>query len=359
MIWPKLIFGGFGRRGYEAMVASVVLVIAIATVAGALMVVEGAADALARAERNDRPNVVQVMSRFNRALFETPRSGNLQPLTLPVYEPLIDPENLAAAAGGATVLPRQSFLRNVVFPASFLNVYIFGIEPNLERQFSSFVLARGRFLRSDDNAMAMVDKASARALGVDLGDAFAVRKADGEDLSLTVVGILDRLALHGAPPRTVETPSLAPASSVVSSGVFVTLRTSEQIFGRETLTDALVVARTTADTPPLVDRLRTAFRLEPGVFVVERYSQFRRKVHDFVLTLSFFAAISAVTAILSGAFVANLLHDVYSDRRRQYATLIALGFSPARAAIPGLGFGLAAAVVGTIAGSLLCVLFSG
>src|SRR5262249_62140694 len=84
--------------------------------------VEGARHAMTRAEREDRPDIVQVKSRFNRAVFETPRSSNLQPLTLPVYEPLIDPEKLNTAGG--TVLPRQSLLRNVVSGESFLNLYI-------------------------------------------------------------------------------------------------------------------------------------------------------------------------------------------------------------------------------------------
>src|SRR5262245_30509715 len=105
MIWARLVFGGFSRRGLEAVVALVVLAVAAALVASALMVVEGARHAMTRAEREDRPDIVQVKSRFNRAVFETPRSGNLQPLTLPVYEPLIDPEKLNTAGG--TVLPRQ------------------------------------------------------------------------------------------------------------------------------------------------------------------------------------------------------------------------------------------------------------
>lgn len=357
MIWAKLVFGGFGRRGLEAIVAGIVLVVAGAVVAGSLMVVEGARDALARAERNDRPDIVQLKSRFNRAVFETPRSGNLPPLTLPVYEPLIDSEKLVAAAAGTAVLARQSFLRNVVSGDGFLNIYVFGIEPELERTVSTFSLARGRFLHSDDDAVAVLDQASARALGVGLGGTFPVRKADGQDLSLTVVGILDRLELRGPPPRTVEAPALAPDSSFVSSGVFVTLRTSEEIFARPTLTDALVVARTPADVPLLVDRIREAFRLEPGVFITERYSQFRRKMHDFTLTLTLFTVIAATTAVVAGSFAANLLHDVYADRRRQYATLFALGFSPTQGAIPGLGFGLAMAFSGTILGSLVAVFF--
>src|SRR4029077_11125038 len=96
MIWLKLVFGGFGRRGFEAIVAVGVLAVAAAMVAGAMMVIEGARGAMARAEREDRPDIVQVKSRFNRAVFETPRSGNLPPLTLPVYEPLIDADKLSA-----------------------------------------------------------------------------------------------------------------------------------------------------------------------------------------------------------------------------------------------------------------------
>src|SRR5215470_2958076 len=40
MIWARLVFGGFGRRGLEAVVALVVLSVAAALVTAALMVVE-------------------------------------------------------------------------------------------------------------------------------------------------------------------------------------------------------------------------------------------------------------------------------------------------------------------------------
>ena len=49
---------------------------------------------------------------------------------------------------------------------------------------------------------------------------------------------------------------------------------------------------------------------------------------DFVQTLALFAIISAATVTLAGSFAANLLHDVYADRRGQCAMLLALGFSP-------------------------------
>jgi ABC-type antimicrobial peptide transport system permease subunit len=351
MIWAKLVFGGFGRRGLEAVVAVGILAVAAALVATALMVVEGARAAMTRAEREDRPDIVHVKSRFNRAVFETPRSGNLPPVTLPVYEPLIDTEKLSVA--GASVLPRQSLLRNVVSGESFLNLYIFGIEPDKESSVSTFTVGRGRFLRSDDGAAAILDQASAQALGVDLGGTFPVRKADGQDLSLHVIGILDRLALRDPPPRTIDAPALIPDSTYVSSGVFVTLHTSEEIFGRSALTDALVIAPTAQDVPSVVDALREAFRLEPGVFITERYGQFRRKVRDFAQTLALFKIIAAATAALAGSFAANLLHDVYADRRRQYAMLLALGFSPANTAMIGIGIGIAVAGAGTALGVLL------
>jgi ABC-type antimicrobial peptide transport system permease subunit len=356
MIWTKLVFGGLGKRGLEAAVAGVVLTLVVAVVAAALMVIGGARDALKRTERNDRPDIVQVKSRFNRALFETPRSGNLPPLTLPVYEPLIDPAQLRAAAGSATVVPRQSLLRNVVSGDTFLNIYIFGIDSDIERQVSRFSLARGRFLRNDDGAVAVLDKASARALGVDLGGTFPIRKADGEDLNLTVIGILDGVAFNDAPPRTIEAPALMPDSGAVSSGAFVSLRTSQEIFGRDSLTDALVVARDAAEVPGLVSALQEAFRLEPGIFITERYAQFQRKVHDFVLILALFTIVAGVTALLAGSFAANLLHDVYAERQRQYATLIAIGFSPSWGIAPGIVFGLAVALSGIIAGGVIAIL---
>ena len=53
MIWTKIIFGGLGRRGFEAVVAGLVLAAASALVAGSLMVVQGARYALTQAEREE------------------------------------------------------------------------------------------------------------------------------------------------------------------------------------------------------------------------------------------------------------------------------------------------------------------
>jgi ABC-type antimicrobial peptide transport system permease subunit len=94
------------------------------------------------------------------------------------------------------------------------------------------------------------------------------------------------------------------------------------------------------------------------VFVVERYSQFLRKVSDFESTLALFSAVSVATGLLAGAFVANLVHDVYADRRRQYAMLSAIGFSPALGAALGLGLGLGVALLGTVTGSLVAIFFA-
>jgi ABC-type antimicrobial peptide transport system permease subunit len=138
----------------------------------------------------------------------------------------------------------------------------------------------------------------------------------------------------------------------------VTLLTSAEIFGRPTLTDAVVVARTAEAVPAIVDQLREAFRLEPGVFVSETYSRFRRKVHDFVLTLALFTVVAAVTAVLAGSFGANLLHDVYAERRRQYAMLLALGFLPMQSMITGIVFGLATVGASAILGGVVAVAFA-
>jgi ABC-type lipoprotein release transport system permease subunit len=105
----------------------------------------------------------------------------------------------------------------------------------------------------------------------------------------------------------------------------------------------------------VVDGLREAFRLEPGVFITERYGQFRRKVHDFAQTLALFAIISAATVTLAGSFAANLLHDVYADRRGQCAMLLALGFSPMQTTFVGIAIGIAAVGAGTLIGVLVAV----
>jgi MFS family permease len=123
------------------------------------------------------------------------------------------------------------------------------------------------------------------------------------------------------------------------------------------LTDAVVVVRTPEAVPAVVDQLREAFRLKPGVFVSETYSRFRRKVHDFVLTLALFTVAAAVTALLAGSFGANLLHDVYAERRRQYA-ILALGFLPMQSMITGIVFGLATVGASAILGGVVAVAFA-
>ena len=352
----KLLFGGFQRRGLEAIMAALVLTLANAIVASGLMVISGAHRALLQAEANDRPDIIKVKSRFNRALFETPRSGSLPPLTLPVYEPLIDPAELSAAAGGVVLVMRQSLLRNVVSPDGFQNVYLFGIDPDLERRVSRFSIAAGRFLRPADQDAAVLDRTSAQALGVGLGNHIAIRKADGHDLSMVVVGILDDFALRDAPPTTIDAPELHPKTGFVSGGIFVTLAATQQIFGRVTLTDALALAPGTAAAPALVEELRQGFRLEQGIFVSERFSLFNRKVHDFNFSLGFFSLVGAAVATLAGALVAFLLDEVYTERRQQHAILAALGFSPLRNVLMLIAVSMSVALIGAILGGLIAVL---
>ena len=356
MIQVKLLFGGFERRGLEAIVAALVLTLANTIVASGIMVIAGSHRALSQAEAKDRPDLIQIKSRFNRALFETPRHGNLPPLTLPVYEPLIDPAKLSVAAAGAVLVTRQSLLRNVVSPDRFLNVYLFGINPDLEQRVSKFAIAEGRFLRSEDQDAAVLDRISAQALGVGLGNRIPIRKADGSDLSLVVVGILDDFALQGAPPTTIDAPALHPETGFVSGGIFVSLGSSQQIFGRATLTDALVLAPGAAIAPALVEELRQAFRLEPGIFVSERFSRFNRKVRDFNLSLGFFSLIGAAVAGLAGALVAFLLDEVYTERRQQHAILAALGFSPVCNLLMLIGVSVSVALIGAISGALIAML---
>ena len=245
---------------------------------------------------------------------------------------------------------RQSLLRNTVADNGFLNLYVFGIEPDLERRVSRFHLKRGRFLEASDEAAGVIDTASAGALGIDLGETVTVRKADGMDFRIMIVGILDQFEMRDAPPHTIDTPTLQQGASSVTSGILVTLRTSQLIFGRSTLTDALVIAPQPAAVPEIAEALRQAFRLEPGIFVRERFELFSRKVRDFTLTLGFFSGIAAVTAALTGLFVAKLLQDVYAERQQQLAILSALGFSFARTLLLVGCLGIGIAVIGAVAG---------
>ena len=150
MIVPRLVLAGFGRRAIELILAALVIAALSAVIASSTAVVEGARTALHRFERKERPDVIHVIGRFNRALFELPRRGNLPPATLPVYEPRIEPEELKAAVLNATVVKRQSLLRNVVTENSVSNVYIFGIDPELEQQVGAFHVTTGRFLATND-----------------------------------------------------------------------------------------------------------------------------------------------------------------------------------------------------------------
>ena len=69
VIQTKLLFGGFGRRGLEAIMATLVLLLSNAIVASALLIIAGSDYALSEAAKTDRPDLIQVKGRFNRALF--------------------------------------------------------------------------------------------------------------------------------------------------------------------------------------------------------------------------------------------------------------------------------------------------
>jgi ABC-type lipoprotein release transport system permease subunit len=353
MIVPRLVLAGFGRRAIEMILAGLVIATLSAVIASSIAVIEGARATLQRFERKERPEVIHVIGRFNRALFELPRRGNLPPATLPVYEPRIEPEELKAAVGNVAVIKRQSLLRNVVAENSVSNVYIFGIDPDLEPQVSAFHLNAGRFLATDDRNVAVLDAASAHSLGLRVGDSFPVRTAADTDLRLTVIGLLDSLQFHAPPLATVPAPALQPGASVVTSGVFVPLRTSEEIFARSTLTDALAVAKSANDVPALVERIRQQFRLNTGVFVEESYTRYLRNIRDFQLTLTLFRAVAISATILASAVVAALLHDVYRDRLHQYGVLAAIGFPPFRLLALILGTAFIIAAVGTTSGLTL------
>jgi ABC-type lipoprotein release transport system permease subunit len=356
LITIKVIFGGLGRRAVETAVAGLVLAVVVGVVVAAAMVVRGANIELHRVQVQQRPDVVHLVGRYNRALWELPRSGLLPPSTLPVYVPLIDPAVLSGAANHATVLGRQSLLRNVVTPSGFSNTYIFGIQPSRELSVSALSVRAGRFLRDNDQAVTVLDESSARSLGVTVGDSFPVRTAAGTDLPLRVVGIVASMTLRDPPPVSVPAPVADPGSRFVSSGALVTLTTSHQIFTRDTLTDAMIIASAPDAVPALTDRLQQTFRTTPGVFIQENYTQYRRQVADYQSTLSLFAALAVVVAVLGVLIVAALLHDVYRGRRDQYAILLALGYPP-RAVIAhavALATVIAAgAVIGTLAALLL------
>ena len=149
---------------------------------------------------------------------------------------------------------------------------------------------------------------------------------------------------------------MRPTSGVVAGGIFVTLRGSRQIFGRATPTDALVIVPSRSRVPALVDELRQTFRLEPGIFISERFSRFDRKVHDFTWSLGFFSVICAATSVLAGGLVALLLSDVYADRQRQHAILAAIGFSPLLNLFMLMSVGVAVATVGAVLGVLVAML---
>ena len=206
--------------------------------------------------------------------------------------------------------------------------------------------------------MAVLDEASARSLGVRIGDSFPVRTAADTDLRLTVIGILGSLQFFAPPLATVLAPALQPSAPVVTSGVFVPLRISEEIFARPTLTDALVIAKSSNDVPILADHIRQQFRLNTGVFIQESYTQYLREVRDFQLTLTLFRAVALLAAVLASAVVAALLHDVYKDRLYQYGVLAAVGFPPFHLLALILGTALIIAIAGIAGGFLLAAAFS-
>ena len=188
------------------------------------MVVEVARYALSKAERNDHPDVIQVKGRFNRAVLETPAAVTCRQrrdVARPRAAYRSRGETLIAAAGGETVLARTILPPQWVSSDLFWNVYVFGIDPKHGTP-GEQVLARSRSLFSDTTTgpSPSLTKAPARApWRRSRRDVSRSQSADGKDLSLMVVGALDGFELRDPPPRTVDTPALAPDLSFVWSGV--------------------------------------------------------------------------------------------------------------------------------------------
>jgi hypothetical protein len=235
--------------------------------------------------------------------------------------------------------------------------------PAAQKQVASLLETQGLKPASEANqpgahTYRVLLRASARSLDVRVGDSFSVRTAADTDLQLTVVGILDSLRLHAPPLTTVSAPALQPSAAVVTSGVFVPLRTSEEIFARPTLTDALLIAKSPNEVPTLIEHIRQQFRLNTGVFIEESFTRYLRDVRDFRLTLTLFRTVALLAGVLASAVVAALLHDVYEDRRYQYALLAPVGFPPFYLLTLILGPALMIAIAGIVSGILLAAGFS-
>jgi hypothetical protein len=94
MIVPRLVLAGFGRRAIELILAALVIAALSAVIASASAVIEGARASLYQFERKERPDIVRVIGRFNRALFELPRRGNLPPATCQYMNLGLNPKSL-------------------------------------------------------------------------------------------------------------------------------------------------------------------------------------------------------------------------------------------------------------------------
>jgi putative ABC transport system permease protein len=267
----------------------------------------------------------------------------------------LSPESVAAIEEAPGVVVAAPEVERRTFLAAALDsqdpnppsVTIVGIDPALETQVRDLPLVAGSQLSGPEAFAALITERLAADDGLSIGSDVELEVADGERVSLGVVGIVEGDGpLVGSAGRTVLVP----------------IRTMQRIFGDDGVSRVDIVVGEGATPTEVVSALEVALTTEPYVLSSpqELAASLRASTADFRSTMALIAAV----ALFVGAFlIFNTLSMTVTERIRELGLLRAAGarrdqirqFVLTQAAL----LGIAGAIAGVAVGAVLAQVMAG
>lgn len=231
-------------------------------------------------------------------------------------------------------LPVDFFDQDPSMPDRASAVTLVGVDPEMSRSVTAFVIVEGRFLEESDHQSAVISQSLAEIAGTKLGDTLQVPTATGQ-VDLTVVGIL--------PPR------LMPGNEEV----YVTLADAQTMFA---MPGKINTVQANFDTLDQTERQQIEQKVTEALgpsFFIGVLQQNAEILGNMRIAQAIFNLLG-VLGLLMGAFIIfNTFRTVVAERRRDIGMLRSIGAERSTIAWMVLVEGMIQGVVGTAAGMLL------
>ncbi len=215
---------------------------------------------------------------------------------------------------------------------------VLGVDPSVDSYLSRLPIDSGDIFKSADEPSVMLDVASRRALGVDVGEPFVFPGKNGP-VELKVVGVVYR-------PKII--------SILGNRSIYVPLETLQQLTRPEdpdrltTINAALEVGR---DIEQTVDRLQTEVNASGQPWKVRSTRADREVVDNGLRAMSLLALMGGMVSLLAATFIVfGTLAMGVAERQRTLAMLRGIGATRKQIATSVIGEGVLLAILGVVLG---------